>query len=214
MLGGKLCVDVRGMAAEGCGRPRRAHRSHRQTEVLIHEGSGETGLEIVVGRRRGDRSGDGAVHLHGPAVAGRAGDHVEQRLLVQAEVSARTNASPIAICWTASTMLLHTLAAWSPPSRRVADRSCRPWARAPRGRVRRPRAQAADHERQRAAVAPFTPPDTGASSWAQPCSPARRCTSWARRPESADESMNKAGGRGGQDRRRSSSSPDRRWAAW
>src|ERR1700760_3909951 len=30
-------------------------------------------------------------------------------------LSASTNASPIAICWTASTMLLHSLAAWPVP---------------------------------------------------------------------------------------------------
>ncbi len=46
-----------------------------------------------------------------------------------------------------------------------------------------------------AAAAPFTPPETGASSWSMPCDSASACTSRASVTEIVELSMNSVAGR-------------------
>ena len=54
--------------------------------VFVHQRGGEARFEVVVGRRCRHRAGHRAVGVHRPAVSGRAGDHVEQRLRRQPEL--------------------------------------------------------------------------------------------------------------------------------
>src|ERR1700739_1330094 len=80
VIGGELRIDLGGMAAQRGGRSRRRDGIHRQPQVLVHQRRREPRFEVVVGRRRRNRTRHRAVRVHRPAVAGGTGDHVEQRL--------------------------------------------------------------------------------------------------------------------------------------
>lgn len=50
MFAGQLGVEVGGVTAQRGARAGGGHRIHRQPEILAHQGGGETGREVVVGR--------------------------------------------------------------------------------------------------------------------------------------------------------------------
>src|SRR5580700_10133285 len=154
----EVLIDLRRVGADGGFGLHRIRGRFGKLEILEHQGRGEARLVAVIGRARRHRPGHRAIAGQRPALARRRRDHVEHRLVRQAEFFAEHKS--------------------------LADRDHR---------------GAEDHVVADfrhlavagvAALAPPTPPDTGASRVATPFAAAIPCALRALATSMVEQSMN------------------------
>ena len=159
----EAAVDFFGMAAERRRRTRFRRRLLRQRQVLEHQGGGEAGLVVVVGRRFRPDTRHRAIGRERPALAGSGGSHFIKRLGVEAELFGQHESFRHRDHRNAEDHVVADLGGLPGPRLTAMDDALAHGAEDGLGCARKPACSPPAMKVSVAAAAPAVPPETGAS---------------------------------------------------